>query len=492
MKHRRFLALASSAACLAFAVSSVWLWQSLSPAKFESSARLAIANASEANWAPDASANSEDAPIDESKILSPEVLSGAALLIADRNVPLALASPFDSVTDYLLGRIQVARPDQGATDEILITCSAASAEESLQILSAVVDAYIDVATTSQAVPIDTPTDESIALQTECDQLAGAVEQKQREIAELAVQQEAAGPTDNQTSTGQPGIDPAALEAELVQARRANSDAQARLAAAQRDLAQNVPAEFVAARIADLPVKTRVLERLNQVKIKQELEQQEAQRQKWSSVYGRNHPRMAELGQHIESLKQQIARFSAEEQQAEQGPTADSAPAAPAAIVLAALETESNGLQAAVRELETRLATARNGSQQQHELVVKLTGSRQELEFLREEHSRVWKQIDTARHNQRDPQATVIEPPGLSSSPIVPQTGLQMSIACVSGMALCLLVIWQYRRLAPVDVAQAAEEQSDAPVRRESPPAARPRFWSEEERQLLRLKLQSAR
>src|SRR5258708_6836643 len=126
MKHRRFLALASAALCLAFAVSAGWLWQSLSPAKYAASARLVTANASVDNPSGDLPALVAGAPIDESSVLSPEVLSAAALLIADRNVPLALASPFDSVTDYILGRIRVGRPDREETDEILITCSTSS------------------------------------------------------------------------------------------------------------------------------------------------------------------------------------------------------------------------------------------------------------------------------------------------------------------------------------------------------------------------------
>ena len=485
MKRRRFLALASSALCLAVVLSAGWLWQTLAAPKFEARARLV------AGIDPVADPNAEadkTVPIDEARILSPEVLSAAALLIADRNVPLSLASPFDSVTDYLLERIHVGRADRGAPDEILITCSAKTADESLQMLSAVVDAYLDAATTAQPARNGSGADESptIELQTECDQLARAIEQKQQAIAELTAQQEAA----KTIAGGSAGNDPISLEAELVQARRASGDAADRLAAARLDFEKKLPGEFIAARIADVPARTKVLARLNRAKIKNDLDQQEALRQKWSAVYGRNHPRMAEIRQHIESLEQQVGRFSAPEATGEKtgetGQPADALPASEASIVLAALEAESAGFKTNEQQLEARLAGSQQRLQQQQELETRLNDSRQELEFLHGEHSRLWKQIDSARRTQTNELATLIEPPALSSNAVAPQAGLPMATTCASSMTLCLLVIWQFRNRAPeIAIPDAAPAKEEPPIRRE-------RFRSHEEEQLMRLKLQSAR
>lgn len=490
MKHRRFLALASVAACLAAAVSAGWLWQSLSPTRFESSARLAVTVDPAANAAGD-----KPADIDEAQILSPEVLSTAALLIADRNVPLSLNSPFDSVTDYLLDRTHVGRPEQDAPEQILITCTAASAAESLQMLSAVVDAYLDAATTAQPARTGTAAEESptIELQTECEQLAQAIEQKQQGIAEVSAQLEAA----KAVASGSAGNDPIVLEGELVQARRASSDAAQRLAAARQDVEKKLPLEMIAARIADIPTRTRALQRLNQAKIKNDLSEQAALHQRWSAIYGRNHPRMAELRQHIESLEKQIGQISSDERQSEQssqdrvgqhvehGQPADGCVAP--AIVLTALENEAGSLKTAEQALETRLAAAQQRLQQQQELESRLGDARQELEFLQAEHGRLWKQIDSARRSETNALATVIEPPGLSQNAIAPQAGLQMAVACVSGMALCLLVLWQFRRASPAGAAK-----DDSPQSPKHAASGRDRFRSHEEQQLMRLKLQSAR
>ena len=293
------------------------------------------------------------------------------------------------------------------------------------------------------------------------------------------------------AAGAAGNDPITLEAELVQARRASSDATARLAAAQQDVEKKFPLEVIAVRIADLPTRTSVLELLNQAKIKNELNEQEALHQKWSAVYGRNHPRMADLRQHIESLEKQIGQFSPSQQQSqqhdEQGQPAEALAPSATAIVLAALESEAAGSKTAEQVLETRLAVAQQALQQKQELESRLSNLRQELEFLHGEHGRLWKQIDSARRNQTNELATVIEPPGLSQNAIAPQAGLQMAVACVSGMALCLLVMWQIRRQSPSDTTKVHAPRSKKPAAR-----VRERFRSHEEEQLMRLKLQSAR
>jgi hypothetical protein len=353
----------------------------------------------------------------------------------------------------------------------------------LQILSAVVDAYVDAATTAQPVRAGSAADESptVELQTECEQLARAIEQQQQRIAEMSAQLEAV----KGAAAGSAGNDPITLEAELVQARRASRDAAERLAAAHQDFAKKSSLESIAARIVDVPTRTRVLEQLNQAKIRNDLDEQAALQQKWSGIYGRNHPRMAELRQHIESLEQQIGKSSASQQQGEQGRPADALPAS--TIVLAALESEAAGLKTAEQTLESRLAAAQQGMQQQLDLESRLSESRQELEFLHGEHGRLWKQIDGARRSQTNELSTVIEPPGLSHDPIAPQAGLQMAVCCVSGMAFCLLVIWQFRRQSP-----AAAAMSDSPPAKKQAAAGRERFRSHEEEQLMRLKLQSAR
>ncbi|HLJ12006.1 MAG TPA: hypothetical protein VKU82_12495, partial [Planctomycetaceae bacterium] len=66
---------------------------------------------------------------------------------------------------------------------------------------------------------------------------------------------------------------------------------------------------------------------------------------------------------------------------------------------------------------------------------------------------------------------------------VPHAGLQMALACVAGCALCVVMLRQFRHSAFLAPPQAALPATTP--RRE-------RFRSQEERQLARLKMLSAR
>jgi hypothetical protein len=468
MTNRRSLSLAAALLCLAVSASAGWLWHTLSETRYEARARLTCGSALTAEE--DGSDDDEALSTAEELVLSPEVLSNAAALLHDRTISLTLASPFDSETDYLLNRTHVERPVQGGANEIQITCDAANADEAREMLTAVVDAFAESRkATCQAVG-GTAAGES---EGERRQLARAIQRQEAAVADLAEQLHSAG-----DSAGG-GLDPAALETAAALARLKVTEAERRLDDAQRHFEQKTPAEVVAAHLPEGPLKTGILERLNFVKLREELQGEESRLKKSSEVYGRNHPRIAEIRGKIEQLRREMARSpqgSAENPQA----AADSSLLL---IVLDALESDLADAEAARQDCEARLAAVRDRLTAQHEIEVKLTDARQELAFLRSEDEGLRQQVLDVRRDEEEKLPAVLEEPALSPDPVAPRAGLPIAVSCVAGMALYLLLLWQMR----------PRREAQASAAREALPAAscRPRFFSQEEQQLARLKMLSA-
>jgi uncharacterized protein involved in exopolysaccharide biosynthesis len=473
MMKRSFAALSAALLCLALSLSAGWLWQTMSDARYEASARLLVV---EEELAGASSVDDEERiSADEAEILSPEVVSAAAVLLQERGVPLPLPSPFDPIADYLVQHTRVSRPEQARPGEICICCTAFDSAEALQMAQAIVDAYLAVRRSEPTDDAEFIADAAQAeLQGEHEQLTQAIERQKQAIDEMIERLEAT----RSDATGPEADDPAALELELGRVRQAHRDAARRLADARRDVDNQLPAENVAARITDLPTRAQVLDRLNLSKVRDELNRLVARRQKWSAMYGRNHPRMVEIRERIEALEEQLASYSLDEPD-QAGRLANSSPAA---IVLAAFENESSQLQ----EVEQRLVAHLDGVQErvhnQEELDVQLGEARQELAFLNGEYDRTQKQLTAARHEHPELQHTVLMSPALSREGLGPRAGLPMALSCVAGMALYLVLLWQIR------AKWLAAEPIDSTGSRRPAPARRERFRSREEEQLMRLKL----
>lgn len=468
MKHRWSIPLAAAVLCLAVSISAGWLWHTLSETNYEARARL--------TWAADPFADADGSGSGETAqgaieelVFSPEVLTSAVALLHERGVLLSLASPFDSETEYLLSRLHVDRPDQGGTDEIQITCAAADPDETREMLTAIVDALLAGVKAPRPETGEPASEDS---ENERKQLARAIERQERAVAALGEQIKTA------KKAAEPVQDPQALESELHEARRTLSLAEGRLDEAHHDFDRKLPAEAVAARLADGPVRTKILERLNLSRLHDELRQEQELLEKWSSVYGRNHPRMTEIRGKIEQLQQQVARFPAEPADLSQTLTDVS----PLLLVMNALESDLADAQSAQHDLESRLAAAHDARKADQALEVKLAEARQELAFLHAENGRIRRQIDDARHAATRQLPTVIEQPTLSPDPIAPRAGLQMAVSCVAGMALYLLLLRQFH---PRRQDAAARTRKTSPL-----PARRKRFLSQQEQQLARLKMLS--
>lgn len=470
MKGSRFVAVAAAVVCLGASLWAGWVWHARSETTYEAHTRLVLQDDDSA--ADDAQQDDEPAPLSaEEIVLSPEVLATAATLLRERGIPLAGASAFSSVTDYLVDRTCAVRETRGKHDEIRITCSTHDANEALQILTAIIDGCLAEARGSSNDSGDSAGGEWGA---ERQKIVAAIERQDRDVAGLAERlkdtKEAAG--------GASGDDPASLEARLVQARRERANADERLDAARLDVEQKLPVEVIAARLPE-PARSKLIERLNVARLKDELHRQQVLLDDSSHVYGRNHPRMAEIRKRIATIEQQLSAMNATTaveiaSDDQPGPS----------MVLGALELELTDKEADEQELETRLAALQARLSGQQELEAQLGLAREELASLHGTHDRLRQKIDAARREEAGNLPVVAEPPTLSGASNVAELGLHMAASCGAGL---VVFFFMYRKIGtPQNAANCAAPRVPAStVRRE-------RFFSQEEEQLVRLKMLSVR
>src|SRR5262249_40896636 len=158
----------------------------------------------------------------------------------------------------------------------------------------------------------------------------------------------------------------------------------RLEEVRRDLARKMPAETVAARLPDGPVRAKILQRLSLGRLREESRQQQALGEKLSSVYGRNHPRMTEIREKIDQLQREIPGIVAAAGEL----AAASRAVAPAAVILNELESQLADARAAEAEIDRRTIARNERFGTRQELETALGEARQELAFLHGEHDRV--------------------------------------------------------------------------------------------------------
>lgn len=469
MKRSRFVTLAAAVVCLAGALSAGWLWHSRSETMYEARARLVLQGDDSA--ADDAQQDDEPESLSaEEIVLSPEVLATAATLLRERGIPLAAASAFSSITDYLVDRTCAVRETRGKRDEVQITCLTHDANESLQILSAIIDGCLAEARGSSNDSSDAARGGSGAEQ---QRITAAIERQDHEVAVLTERLKAA----KEAAGGPGGDDRTALEARLMQARRERSSADKHLDAARQDVEKKLPAEVVAARLPE-PARSKILERLNVARLKDELHRQRVLLEDSSHVYGRNHPRMAEIREKIATLEQQLSAVAAAT--VATGSDDQNGPS----MVLGALELELADREADEQELETRLAALQAHLTGQRELETQIGQAREELASLHGTHDRLRQKIDAARREEADQLPTISEPPTLSGASNLVELGLHMAVSCGAGLVVFLFLYRQIRAREKA-ATRAAPRAPASTVRRE-------RFFSQEEEQLVRLKMLSVR
>ena len=468
MKERRFL-LAAGLAGLAVSLSGGWLWWTLSQTRYEALAVVQAAFAGD----PRGDGSQSDASI-EGALLNPDTLSAAASLLQERSVSLPLVSPFDAEADFLVDHIHVECDPCGEPGDFRIACRAEDPDLALQILSAVLDAWFAAEANAARPAPDSATGEA---QTERRQIAEAIQRQERDINAMVERLKGAG---DPAALG--GADELArLEGELIERRRVRIEAERQLEEARRDLIEKkVPIEAVVSRIAEGPLRNSILERLKLARLHEDLQSQKALLAKWSSVYGKKHPRMAEVRARVELLDRQLSSAAIE-----LAGFADRAIGADLpSLVLEPFERDLAARKAAEGELNERLDALVERLTARQEIETRLGEARQELAFLHGEHDRVRKQIESSRRDETARTPQLIEAPALSRDPIAPQASLPIAASCLSGLALLAIVLRQFRawrQAEPIAVKTAA-----AP-----PPARRERFRSHEEQQV-RLKMLGAK
>jgi hypothetical protein len=470
MKHFRSPSLAAALLCLAVSASAGWLWHTLSEATCQAQARVALRGDPFGDGdAPPRGINAAGAhgSLSDEQILTSAVLSAAVDLLRERGVTLTLPSPFDSDADYLLACTRVEPSGSEADDEVRIVCTAPQAEETLQMLTAIVDAFLAAAATGPSQSGASASDDP---ERERRQLALAVARLETRIAALESEQQNAR-LSSPGSAGSAEV-PGDLESHVAAVRSAVADAEKLLDDARRDFEKQLTAEIVASRLPEGPVRAKILDRLGQARLFEELHQLEALALQSSAIYGRNHPRMVELRKRIGQLQRQIRDDDGAGDPAVSGSQPD-----PRTIVLQTLEGELADSLADARQIDALQTTRNDRAGTLQKLDTELADARQELAFLHGEEDRMKRQIESARREQARRAPALIDPPTLSPESAGPRAGLQMAVSCVAGMALTLFILWQLRSrlLGPAEAAQPARSAAvpfaRAPLQGTVPPGA---------------------
>jgi hypothetical protein len=465
-----FLALFAGVICLALAVSAGWLWQSHSDSECEAVASILILREGSDDTVP------LPREIHEADVLAPEVLNFAVERLQELGyLPVAEASG-GSPTEQIIARTQVCPAVRGNRGETEIHFTASDAAEALAVTQALLDAFLESLNLESSSSESGSEAELEELQVEREKLQEAINRQKRNLANLNRQLESL-PAELDESA----VDSAALESELARIRREHRDAALRLAEARRDIDHRLAAESVASRIPDATSRSRVLARVEQLKIQSEFRRWEQQQQKWSKVYGRNHPRMVELREKMEALQKQLSDL---------GSTGDdvaaSEPSSPSAIVLAAFESESSGLDEAEKQLASRLGQRQAALDERHELESLILAGQKELEFLEGEIVRNSQDAANLNRPESDIREVIVTPPVVEREALGSGFGLPMAVSCFTGGLVYLVIL---SRIRSRSAARRVAEESAPPHRADT---LRDRFPTPEEERQLRLRLSARR
>lgn len=345
-------------------------------------------------------------PTIEEVILSPENMTAAADLVRLRGIILSTVSPLDSDVEELIRRVDAGHDQQHDHAEVRVSFQTPDADQAIPVLSAVLDACLaaldhanprgdETAATSREAELNDLTDE---LATRQDALAD-LEQRARRFD--ASQLDATLLADRIRS----------LESSLAKARDERIAAEDRLA----DIHQQLGAGFTAEQIAEkLPgsLHSGTHEQVVTTRAKEELRQQQESLDKASTIYGRNHPRLIQIRNEVDRLKQQAGIVHADA-------SSESAPRSPSSVLLQSQEALLNQASISEQELETQLERAVSDRKSRIELDEQLALARDEIGPLRGRYDELKRQTDAADRAAESGKATICEPPALAPEAIVP-------------------------------------------------------------------------
>ncbi|HTI52132.1 MAG TPA: hypothetical protein VL475_14315, partial [Planctomycetaceae bacterium] len=420
MKGQRKLLTAMAVAALPLSLATGWGWHASHEPEFVAHARISVPTT--ANLRP---AGDYALPNLEETLLSPDVVTAAVDLLAERGFVLPLNPAEDSEINFLLNRVDTACERRGNQDEIELSYRAADGEQALATLSAIADAGL-VALRSNFPAVEDPA--AGGRERERAQIASACEEQRGRVAEL---QEQITKRDSTASDSAATDEPLqALASALDDLREHRADAEDRLANARQQIRSGVDAAQIVAELPDDADWTALRENLQALQWKTELLQKDAARNAAAAIYGKNHPRMAGLRAETEQLRQKLALI----EPAETSNAAD-IPLLASTLVLKTLEEKWQQAADAEQAAEERLAAASAVREQQQGLDSQLADARQELAFLKTEQDRIEREIAEAHRETESRLPGLSESPTLEPEPITPALTAYLLWAGAVGLAL---------------------------------------------------------
>lgn len=346
------------------------------------------------------------APTIEEVILSPENMTAAADLVRSRGIILSTVSPLDSDVEELIRRVDAGHEQLHDHSEVRVSFQTPDAEQALPVLAAVLDACLaaldhatprvdETAAASRNAELSDLTDE---LATRQDALA-ELEQRARRLD--ASQLDASLLEDRMQS----------LESSLAKSRDERVAAEDRLADIHQQLGVGFTAEQIAEKLPGGP-HTGTHDQVVTTRAREELRQQQEALDHAATVYGRNHPRLIQIRNEVDRLKQQAGVVQA-------GATSDGAPLSPSAVLLQSQEALLNQANISEQELESQLERAVADRKARIELDEQLAVARDEITPLLDRREDLQRQIDAADRAADSRKATICEPPALAPEAIAP-------------------------------------------------------------------------
>ena len=375
------------------------------------------------------------APTLEEVLLSPENVTVAADLLRSRGVTLSTVSPLDSDVEELIRRLDAGHDQLPDHAEVRLSFQTPDAEQAIPVLTAVLDACLKALDQSRPKG-----DQAVAAGREAElrDLNEELSGREGALAELELQSKRP-----ETATLDPSLIPErikALETSLSSARDRRVAAEDRLADVHQQLGEGASAEQIADRIAGPEDPASVRDRLVTTRARERLKQQQEAFDRAATIYGRNHPRLIQLRNEVDQLKQETGVVQADSRD-------DAASLSPSAVLLRSQEELLSQATTAERELQEQLDQVVANQKLRKELEEQIALARDEIAPLRERRDEVARQIEVATIEAEASRATISEPPALAPEAIVPSLTGYLVWSGLAGLVLGA-VLWRGSRKSP--------------------------------------------
>lgn len=389
---------------LAVTLGGAYAYHQQSPPVYEAQARVRVPR---------------DTSTSLDELLPPAVYTTAASLLEKQQVMFPERQ--NAELGVVLARQLKCEVEHGAgADEVLLRYSSTDPEAAARVLGVLLDAWLPQLPVARVpkVPAESQ-QERTRLDESLTQLRAQVANLQSNLAVVPDL-----PARLQTITGQ------------VKAAIAERDAVDELREASRQQLETEAPKTVVGRWPEGLLKQQVTASLTAQTLDQEIQQHEKSQQKMARVYGRKHPKMAELVKKLDAAR--AARAALAIATTSHGQSV-------AETVILAMNDEWNRRQAAVEPLEAERQTLEARRLQVADQQTKLDEARRELERLEGQSAALNSRLSQIRLPARM-QTEVLQPAAQMPDPVSPPMSQTLANGVIAGLVIGLILqAWSLKR-----------------------------------------------